>query len=87
MTRASPCVWRVLTISRSGESFLIPRPLAAGGESFHRFSCRLTTLILTETALKRRLKDFSERARVVVAPARNGVIDLRWLLRKLGKRT
>jgi diaminohydroxyphosphoribosylaminopyrimidine deaminase/5-amino-6-(5-phosphoribosylamino)uracil reductase len=45
----------------------------------------LTTLVVTHAAPKRRVKAFSSRVQVVEAPARNGLIDLRWLLRKLGR--
>ncbi|HEY3855535.1 MAG TPA: bifunctional diaminohydroxyphosphoribosylaminopyrimidine deaminase/5-amino-6-(5-phosphoribosylamino)uracil reductase RibD [Verrucomicrobiae bacterium] len=45
----------------------------------------LTTLVVTRKAAKRRLKEFSERVHVIEAPERNGMIDLRWLLRTLGK--
>ncbi len=45
----------------------------------------LTTLVVTRKAAKRRLKEISEHTQVIEAPERNGVIDLRWLLRKLGK--
>ncbi len=45
----------------------------------------LTTLVVTKSAPKRRVEEFSARVRVVEAPARNGLIDLRWLVRnKLG---
>ncbi|HUD48112.1 MAG TPA: bifunctional diaminohydroxyphosphoribosylaminopyrimidine deaminase/5-amino-6-(5-phosphoribosylamino)uracil reductase RibD [Candidatus Baltobacteraceae bacterium] len=45
----------------------------------------LTTLVVTRAAPKRRVEAFSARVRVLEAPARNGVIDLRWLLRTLGR--
>jgi diaminohydroxyphosphoribosylaminopyrimidine deaminase/5-amino-6-(5-phosphoribosylamino)uracil reductase len=45
----------------------------------------LTTLVVTKAAPKRRVDAFSRRVRVLEAPGRNGVIDLRWLARKLGR--
>jgi diaminohydroxyphosphoribosylaminopyrimidine deaminase/5-amino-6-(5-phosphoribosylamino)uracil reductase len=44
----------------------------------------LTTLVVTKAAPKRRVEAFSARVRVLEAPDRNGLIDLRWLARKLG---
>ncbi|HUD83506.1 MAG TPA: bifunctional diaminohydroxyphosphoribosylaminopyrimidine deaminase/5-amino-6-(5-phosphoribosylamino)uracil reductase RibD [Candidatus Saccharimonadales bacterium] len=44
----------------------------------------LTTLVVTQAAPKRRVKAFSAHVRVLEAPERNGLIDLRWLARKLG---
>lgn len=52
---------------------------------FNDSHAHLTTLVVTEKAAKRRLEKFSGRAQVIVAPERDGMIDLRWLLRKLGK--
>ncbi len=45
----------------------------------------LSTLVVTKAAPKRRVEAFSARVRVLEAPARNGLIDLRWLMGKLGK--
>ena len=44
----------------------------------------LTTLVVTKAAPKRRVQAFSAHVRVLEAPSRNGLIDLRWLMRKLG---
>jgi diaminohydroxyphosphoribosylaminopyrimidine deaminase/5-amino-6-(5-phosphoribosylamino)uracil reductase len=48
-------------------------------------SAQLTTLVVTKAAAKRRVKQFSARVRVIEAPVRDGIIDLRWLARKLGQ--
>jgi diaminohydroxyphosphoribosylaminopyrimidine deaminase/5-amino-6-(5-phosphoribosylamino)uracil reductase len=45
----------------------------------------LTTLVVTKTASKRRVKAFSERVAVLEAPGRQGRIDLGWLARALGR--
>jgi diaminohydroxyphosphoribosylaminopyrimidine deaminase/5-amino-6-(5-phosphoribosylamino)uracil reductase len=58
-------------------------PLAA--KIFVDAHADLTTLVVTKAAPRRRVEAFSERVRVVEAPARNGLIDLRWLARKLGR--
>lgn len=44
----------------------------------------LTTLVVTKAAPKRRVEAFSAHVRVLEAPVRNGLVDLRWLARKLG---
>jgi diaminohydroxyphosphoribosylaminopyrimidine deaminase/5-amino-6-(5-phosphoribosylamino)uracil reductase len=46
---------------------------------------QLTTLVVTKAAPARRLAALRRRARVMVAPARRGRIDLRWLLKVLGR--
>jgi diaminohydroxyphosphoribosylaminopyrimidine deaminase/5-amino-6-(5-phosphoribosylamino)uracil reductase len=43
-----------------------------------------TTVVVTRNAPKSRVARLSEKASVLVAPARKGKIDLRWLLEKLG---
>jgi diaminohydroxyphosphoribosylaminopyrimidine deaminase / 5-amino-6-(5-phosphoribosylamino)uracil reductase len=43
-----------------------------------------TTVIISRAAPKSRVARLSRRVRVLTAPARDGQIDLRWLLRKLG---
>jgi diaminohydroxyphosphoribosylaminopyrimidine deaminase / 5-amino-6-(5-phosphoribosylamino)uracil reductase len=48
-------------------------------------NAHLTTLVVTDAAPKRRLAALAAKVRVVEAPARNGLIDLRWLARKLGR--
>jgi diaminohydroxyphosphoribosylaminopyrimidine deaminase/5-amino-6-(5-phosphoribosylamino)uracil reductase len=48
-------------------------------------SAHLTTLVVTKAAPARRLAALRRRARVLVAPARRGRIDLRWLLKFLGR--
>ena len=58
-------------------------PLAA--KVFTDTAAPLTTLVVTERRRKRRVAAFAARVRVLKAPARNGLIDLRWLLRKLGR--
>jgi diaminohydroxyphosphoribosylaminopyrimidine deaminase / 5-amino-6-(5-phosphoribosylamino)uracil reductase len=58
-------------------------PLEA--EVFSDSAASLTTLVVSESAPKARIKAFSGRVRVIVAPVRNGMIDLRWLARKLGR--
>ncbi len=58
-------------------------PLAAGilgGGSAH-----LTTLVVTKSAPAKRLAALRRRARVLVAPARRGRINLPWLLQTLGR--
>jgi diaminohydroxyphosphoribosylaminopyrimidine deaminase/5-amino-6-(5-phosphoribosylamino)uracil reductase len=58
-------------------------PLAAGilrDEAAH-----LTTLVVTKSAPPQRLAALRRRAEVLVAPARRGRIDLRWLLKTLGR--
>ena len=44
----------------------------------------LTTIVTSELAPKNRVVKLSKRANILVAPNRNGKIDLRWLLKKLG---
>ncbi len=44
----------------------------------------LTTLVVSERAPLKRVAALRKRVRVEVAPLRGGVIDLRWLTRKLG---
>ena len=44
----------------------------------------LTTIVVTRVAPKRRIAALAKRARVLVAPARQGRVDLRWLIAKLG---
>jgi diaminohydroxyphosphoribosylaminopyrimidine deaminase/5-amino-6-(5-phosphoribosylamino)uracil reductase len=43
-----------------------------------------TTVVVTEAAAQKRILRLSKRVNVVVAPAANGQIDLRWLLVRLG---
>ena len=43
-----------------------------------------TTIVVSKQAPARRIKALADRVQVVVAPARNGHIDLPWLLKKLG---
>src|ERR1039458_773946 len=57
-------------------------PLAAGIVS--DASAHLTTVVVTSAAPSQRLAALRRRARVLVAPARRGRIDLPWLLKKLG---
>lgn len=44
----------------------------------------LTTIVVSKLASQRRVSALAKRVKVVVAPASNGRIDLRWLLRRLG---
>ena len=44
----------------------------------------LTTIVVTKDAVKRRVSLLAERANVWVAPLKNGRVDLKWLLAKLG---
>ena len=44
-----------------------------------------TTIIVTRDAPKNRVAALAKRVNVLVAPARAAKIDLRWLLKKLGK--
>jgi len=44
-----------------------------------------TTIVVTAGAPVRRVKALRQRAQVLVAPNRNGGIDLRWLLKNLGR--
>lgn len=43
-----------------------------------------TTVVVTKSASKARVAALSKRVRVLTAPERNGKIDLRWLLKKIG---
>jgi diaminohydroxyphosphoribosylaminopyrimidine deaminase/5-amino-6-(5-phosphoribosylamino)uracil reductase len=52
---------------------------------FNDSHAHLTTLVVTRKAAKQRLRKLSERVQVIEAPQQDGLIDLRWLLRKLGK--
>jgi diaminohydroxyphosphoribosylaminopyrimidine deaminase / 5-amino-6-(5-phosphoribosylamino)uracil reductase len=45
----------------------------------------LTTIVVGKEAPKRRVAALARRVRVLVAPMRQSRIDLRWLLRRLGK--
>jgi diaminohydroxyphosphoribosylaminopyrimidine deaminase/5-amino-6-(5-phosphoribosylamino)uracil reductase len=45
---------------------------------------RLTTVVVTKSAPRRRVEALARHVRVWTAPSRNGRVDLRWLLRKLG---
>jgi diaminohydroxyphosphoribosylaminopyrimidine deaminase / 5-amino-6-(5-phosphoribosylamino)uracil reductase len=53
-----------------------------------RFACdefaAATTIVVSRSAPPNRVARLSRRVRVLAAPARDGRIDLRWLLRKLG---
>jgi diaminohydroxyphosphoribosylaminopyrimidine deaminase/5-amino-6-(5-phosphoribosylamino)uracil reductase len=44
----------------------------------------LTTVVVSETAPARRVAALSKHINVMIAPSRNGKIDLRWLLKRLG---
>lgn len=44
----------------------------------------LTTIVVTKDAAKRRVSLLKDRTNVWVAPSKNGRIDLKWLLAKLG---
>ena len=44
-----------------------------------------TTIVVSRTAPKNRIAALAKRVNVWIAPERNGKIDLRWLLQKLGK--
>ena len=44
----------------------------------------LTTVVVNESAPKRRVAALAQRVRVLVAPGSGGKIDLLWLLKKLG---
>ncbi len=57
-------------------------PLAAKVASDDR--ARLTTFVVTKAAPARRVAALRRSAQVLLAPLRKGIIDLRWLLRKLG---
>jgi diaminohydroxyphosphoribosylaminopyrimidine deaminase / 5-amino-6-(5-phosphoribosylamino)uracil reductase len=57
-------------------------PLAA--KVFSAAAAPLTTLVVTTAAPRRRVEAFAARVRVLEAPARNRLIDLRWLAHKLG---
>jgi diaminohydroxyphosphoribosylaminopyrimidine deaminase/5-amino-6-(5-phosphoribosylamino)uracil reductase len=48
-------------------------------------SAHLTTIVATQAAPPGRLAALRRRASVLIAPAPGGIIDLRWLLRKLGR--
>ncbi|MGZ4975047.1 MAG: bifunctional diaminohydroxyphosphoribosylaminopyrimidine deaminase/5-amino-6-(5-phosphoribosylamino)uracil reductase RibD [Limisphaerales bacterium] len=44
-----------------------------------------TTIVVTELAPKRKVETLRKTANVIVAPTKRGKIDLRWLLKKLGR--
>jgi diaminohydroxyphosphoribosylaminopyrimidine deaminase/5-amino-6-(5-phosphoribosylamino)uracil reductase len=44
----------------------------------------LTTVVVSRAAPARRVKALTKRVRVLVAPAKDGCINLRWLLKRLG---
>jgi diaminohydroxyphosphoribosylaminopyrimidine deaminase/5-amino-6-(5-phosphoribosylamino)uracil reductase len=46
----------------------------------------LTTIVVSESAPKRRITALAKRVSVLVAPASDGKISLRWLLQELGSR-
>jgi diaminohydroxyphosphoribosylaminopyrimidine deaminase/5-amino-6-(5-phosphoribosylamino)uracil reductase len=52
--------------------------LVCDGES------KLTNIVVSREAPQSRARALSKKVSVIVAPARNGQIDLRWLLKKLG---
>ncbi len=43
-----------------------------------------TTVVVTKSASRRSVTALSKRVRILIAPERNGKINLRWLLKKLG---
>jgi diaminohydroxyphosphoribosylaminopyrimidine deaminase/5-amino-6-(5-phosphoribosylamino)uracil reductase len=45
----------------------------------------LTTIVVTRLAPRHRVQALREKVNVVVAPRRNGRVDLSWLLRELGE--
>ena len=45
----------------------------------------LTTIVVLKGASRRRLNELRKRVNVIVAPAKKGRIDLKWLLKRLGK--
>lgn len=45
----------------------------------------LTTIVAGKSAPKRRVEALAKQVRVLIAPEQDGQIDLRWLLRKLGR--
>ena len=44
-----------------------------------------TTVVVSQSAPKRKIEIFRKHVNVIVAPLRRGKIDLRWLLKKLGQ--
>lgn len=44
-----------------------------------------TTVVVSESASKRKIEALRKRVNVIVAPERRGKIDVRWLMKKLGK--
>jgi diaminohydroxyphosphoribosylaminopyrimidine deaminase / 5-amino-6-(5-phosphoribosylamino)uracil reductase len=44
-----------------------------------------TTVVVTDLAPKRRIESLSKKVNVLIAPQKRGNIDLRWLLKKLGR--
>jgi diaminohydroxyphosphoribosylaminopyrimidine deaminase/5-amino-6-(5-phosphoribosylamino)uracil reductase len=57
-------------------------PLTA--KVFDKTSSTPTTIVVTRSASQQRTRRLAKRARVLVAPGRNGRIDLPWLLKLLG---
>ena len=55
-----------------------------GAQIVNDASAHLTTIVVTKAAPARRVAALSRRVTVWKAPARDGRVDLRWLLRKLG---
>jgi diaminohydroxyphosphoribosylaminopyrimidine deaminase/5-amino-6-(5-phosphoribosylamino)uracil reductase len=50
-------------------------------------SAGLTTIVVTSAAAKKRVAALSKLVSIIIAPARDGRIDLRWLMRALGKQS
>jgi diaminohydroxyphosphoribosylaminopyrimidine deaminase/5-amino-6-(5-phosphoribosylamino)uracil reductase len=48
-------------------------------------SAELTTIVVSHRAPKKRVAALAKRVNVLTAPERDARIDLRWLLKKLGK--
>jgi diaminohydroxyphosphoribosylaminopyrimidine deaminase / 5-amino-6-(5-phosphoribosylamino)uracil reductase len=56
-----------------------------GSQILSDVDASLTMIVASEQAARKRVAQLSARANVIVAPARNGKIDLRWLMAKLGR--
>jgi diaminohydroxyphosphoribosylaminopyrimidine deaminase / 5-amino-6-(5-phosphoribosylamino)uracil reductase len=57
----------------------------AGAQILAGAEASLTTIVASEQALPKRMAQLRERAKLIVAPAPAGKIDLRWLLAHLGR--
>ena len=75
------------------ESLRLPRRIVLDSEARTPLAAKLvtddsaglTTIIVSERAPAKRVEALRKRVHVELAPIRNGTLDLRWLVRKLGR--